>query len=241
MLVSLYRTVWRSSLGSKPPLNRQSSLLYLEAFSSLQTPSLCLHDKNNFGRNLCQTNSRWCRTQLQLSCQYLKDDVLYKSPYECEEAQKTRQVTEMAHWLHTLIAHSDLPWVGLPTWNVLLGIEQVVIKSGLFPVNSLFLIGLGVWEALCCSTLPSKKTTQIRSLHDTVLSDLNLLMSSPFSCVSGRARTCLWPPPGSGTWHCAHLVLKNLPTLARVTVRSICKRRHDPKLISSQITNGRLR
>ena len=21
-------------------------------------------------------------------------------------------------------------------------------------------------------------------------------------------RTCLWPPPASATWHCAHLVLK---------------------------------
>ena len=29
-------------------------------------------------------------------------------------------------------------------------------------------------------------------------------------CGACSARTCLWPPPVSATWHCAHLVLKIL-------------------------------
>ena len=30
------------------------------------------------------------------------------------------------------------------TWNVFLGVQKVVIESSLFPVNCLFLVGLGV-------------------------------------------------------------------------------------------------
>lgn len=85
------------------------------------------------------------------------------------------------------------------TWDVLLGVEQVVIESFFFPMNSLFLVGLRIREALCGPTLSSKKSTEIRSLYQIPVSDLTVLRSSLEACIKDREFTCLWPPPGSGT------------------------------------------
>jgi hypothetical protein len=63
-------------------------------------------------------------------------------------------------------------------------------------------------KSLACATAPVAHAV----LYDTVSRHGETRMAGD-PCLADR--TCLWPPPFSATWHCAHLVLKILaPFLA---------------------------
>ena len=77
---------------------------------------------------------------------------------------KTQQQSCTCAWYEAKGSSVGKQYVAVSTWNVLLGVEEVVVQGVLAPHNTLLLVGLGVGESLGGSGGAAEKPAQVRPL-----------------------------------------------------------------------------